>query len=84
MARENVLQKAKYFATEITILNAKENNMPSEYKKLHSEIIRRRDKILAHKDLDIFEPTYSDGIISQNIVYETQMLEKIDNIINLI
>ena len=61
-----------------------ESYVPSEYKELHSEIIKTRDKILAHKDLDIFEPTYSNGIISQNIVYEIQMLEKIDNIISLV
>ncbi len=64
--------------------NLPESFVPKEYKELHSKIIKSRDKILAHKDLDIFEPTYSNGIICKNIVYETQMLEKIDNIISLI
>ena len=42
MAKENVLQKAKDFATEITILNVKENNMQTEYEISNEHITNNK------------------------------------------
>jgi DNA-damage-inducible protein D len=42
MARENVLQKAKDFATEITIFNAKEKRMGTEKEISNEHIVNNK------------------------------------------
>jgi len=61
MARENVLQKAKDFATEITIFNAKEKVMRTE-KEISTEHITNNKAV--------WETLVSRGITPENLSHE--------------
>ena len=70
----------------------KNEHVPPQYLDLHHKIINARDQIHAHSDLTVddakvyvFNTNYGKRVgISKNIIYDTEMLEKIDAIIDLI
>jgi len=67
-------------------------HVPPQYLDLHGKIINARDQIHAHSDLTVddakvyvFNTNEGKRVgISKNIIYDTEMLEKIDAIIDLI
>ena len=59
MVRENVLQKAKDFATEITIFNAKEKTMRTEEEILAEHMVNNKA---------VRETLVSRGIIPEKII----------------
>jgi hypothetical protein len=66
--------------------------IPPQYLDLHGKIINARDQIYAHSDLTVDDAkvyvtntNYGKHVgIAKNIIYDTEMLEKIDAIIDLI
>ena len=81
---------------EIKKFHKLENDPPkhvsTHYLDLHKKIVDDRDKIFAHSDLTVDEAkvyvsntNYGKHVgISKNITYDTEMLGKIDTIIDLI
>jgi hypothetical protein len=67
-------------------------NVPPEYRELHKEILAARHQIHAHSDLTVddahifvVEENYRKYVgISKNIIYSTEKLERIGDIIDLI
>ncbi len=67
-------------------------NVPPEYRELHNEILAARHQIHAHSDLTVddahiyvVENNYGKHVgISKNIIYGTEKLRKIGDIVDLI
>ncbi len=74
----NDTNNKKYF------LKIDEINFPNEYQILHTEIIKIRDTVLAHKDLSEYEPKVVDDMVIMKLVYEHSLIDKLKDIIQLV
>jgi len=68
------------------------NYIPKKYRSLHDEILSARHQLHAHSDITLEEARvyvtntfYGKHVsVSKNVIYDTEMISKIDDIIDLI
>lgn len=65
-------------------LNIDEIELPNECYQLHTEILKFRDQILAHKDSSVYEPKVFDDVIGMNLIYEHSLIDKLQDIVQLV